>query len=150
MSPGTCLPKGTCLYVKSCGICNQNKKPHVKPRAALRSFHAGFPMERVHLDILGPFNTRESGNRYILMMVDQFTKWVEMAAIPEQPALLIAQKFVVHFITTLDVHSRFIQTRVEILMVLYSVHCVKLWRSQRQGPLPTTLPPMGRYNALAP
>ena len=24
------------LYVKSCGICNQNKKPHVKPRAALR------------------------------------------------------------------------------------------------------------------
>ena len=41
-------------YAKSCGICNQNKKPHVKPRAALKSFHAGFPMERVHLDILGP------------------------------------------------------------------------------------------------
>jgi len=97
-------------------------------------------MKRVHLDILGPFNTSESGNRYILMMAEQFTKLVEMAAIPGQSALLIAQKFVV----PLDVHSRFIQTRVEMLMVLYSVHCVKLWRSQRQGPLSTTLPPMGR------
>jgi hypothetical protein len=43
-------------------------------------------MERVHLDILGPFNTSEDGNRYVLMMIDQFTKWVEMAAIPEQSA----------------------------------------------------------------
>jgi hypothetical protein len=34
------------------------------------------------------------------MMLDQFTKWVEMAAIPEQSALLIAHTFVVHFITT--------------------------------------------------
>jgi hypothetical protein len=56
-------------------------------------------MERVHLDILGPFNTSEYGNRYVLMMIDQFTKWVEMAAIPEQSALTIAEKFVVHFET---------------------------------------------------
>ena len=101
-------------------------------------------MERVHLDILCPFNTSESGNRYILMMVDQFTKWVKMAVIPEQSTLLIAQKFVVHFITTfgcpLEVHT----DQGRNLMVLYSVPCVKLWRSQRQGPLPTTLPPMGR------
>ena len=33
-------------------------------------------------------------------MIDQFTKWVEMAALPEQSALLIAQKFIVHFIVT--------------------------------------------------
>jgi hypothetical protein len=57
-------------------------------------------MERVHLDILGPFNTSEDGNRYVLMMIDQFTKWMEMAAIPEQPSLTIAEKFVVHFVVT--------------------------------------------------
>ena len=66
-------------------------------------------MERVHLDILGPFNTSEDGNRYALMMIDQFTKWVEMAAIPEQSALTIADKFVVHFVVTfgcpLEVHT---------------------------------------------
>lgn len=66
-------------------------------------------MERVHLDILGPFNTSEDGNRYVLMMIDQFTKWVEMAAIPEQSALTIAEKFVVYFVVTfgcpLEVHT---------------------------------------------
>jgi hypothetical protein len=58
---------------------------------------------------LGPFNTSEDGNRYVLMMIDQFTKWVEMAAIPEQSALTIADKFVVHFVVTfgcpLEVHT---------------------------------------------
>ncbi|CAC5370997.1 tatD [Mytilus coruscus] len=48
-------------YVKSCHICNQ---AHINHRAALKRFHAGCPMERIHLDILGPFNTSESGNRY--------------------------------------------------------------------------------------
>jgi hypothetical protein len=35
------------------------------------------------------------------MMIDQFTKWVEMAAIPEQSALLTAKKVLVHFIANL-------------------------------------------------
>ncbi|CAG2224296.1 unnamed protein product [Mytilus edulis] len=44
-------------YVSTCATCSQNKKAHVQPRAPLGQFHAGYPMERVHLDILGPFNT---------------------------------------------------------------------------------------------
>ena len=66
-------------------------------------------MERVHLDILGPFNTSNSGNNYVLMMVDQFTKWVEMAALPDQSAESVAEQFLVHFIVTcgcpLEVHT---------------------------------------------
>lgn len=36
-------------------------------------------MKRVHLDILGEakFNTSEAENKYKLMMIDQFTKWIE-------------------------------------------------------------------------
>ncbi|CAC5420969.1 tatD [Mytilus coruscus] len=41
--------------------------------------------------------------------LDRFSKWIEMAALPEQSALLIAQKCVVHFIVTfgcpLEVHT---------------------------------------------
>ena len=69
-------------YVKASPICNQNKKANIRSKYALESFHTGSPMERLHIDILGPFNTSDSGNNYILMMIDQFTKWVEMAAIP--------------------------------------------------------------------
>ena len=96
-------------YVSSCKVCSQNKKPSKSSRASLRTYHAGFPMERIHLDILGPFPPSEQGNVYILVMIDQFTKWVECAAIPNQSAELIAQKFLLHFIVTfgcpIEVHT---------------------------------------------
>lgn len=98
------------LYVQSCAVCNQNKKPSPKhPRASLGRYHAGFPMERIHLDILGPFNESSQGNVYILMMIDQFTKWLELAALPKQDAESCAYQFLVHFVTTfgcpLEVHT---------------------------------------------
>ena len=42
------------------------------------------------MDILGPFNKSSQGNHYILMVIDQFTKWVEAFAIPNQSAETIA------------------------------------------------------------
>lgn len=46
-------------YVQSGSVCNKNKKSSVKPKAPLQRHHAGSPMERVHLDILGPFTPSE-------------------------------------------------------------------------------------------
>jgi transposase InsO family protein/predicted aspartyl protease len=79
------------LYVSTCSVCNQNKKPQRKPRAAMKSYHAGVPMERVHLDLVGPLKLSKKGNRYILVMVDQFTKWFECHPLPEQNAELVAR-----------------------------------------------------------
>ena len=69
-------------YVLTCNICNRYKNAHVNPRHALQAYHAGSPMERLHIDILEPFNQSDDKHCYVLMMIDQFTKWVEMAAIP--------------------------------------------------------------------
>ena len=89
------------IYVKQCPTCNKNKKGNRKPRGALGLYHSGCPMERVHLDIVGPINPRsKSGSAYILVMVDQFTKWVELAALPAQNAELTARAFLRHFIVT--------------------------------------------------
>ena len=46
----------------------------MKPEAGLGVYQAGAPMERVHLDILGPFFPSDSSNQYVLVLVDQFTK----------------------------------------------------------------------------
>ena len=48
-------------------------------------------MERVHRDILGPLVQSDAGNRYVLMMVDQFTKWVECIPLPDQTAAQLAE-----------------------------------------------------------
>lgn len=48
-------------------------------------------MERVHLDFLGPLPRTEGGNEYILMMIDNFTKWVEYISLPSQTAEVTAR-----------------------------------------------------------
>lgn len=69
-------------YVASCAVCNRNEKTTKHARYSMTKFHVGEPMERVHLDFLGPLPTTQRGNSFILMMVDQFTKPVECIPLP--------------------------------------------------------------------
>ena len=82
------------LFVKSCATCNQNKRAQTKAKATLGQYHAGSPLEQVHVDILGPFTPSKNGNHYILMIVDQFTKWLECFPLPQQSAELTAKHVV--------------------------------------------------------
>ncbi len=91
------MSKSVGQYVQSCSVCNQNKKPNRKARFPLMSFQAGLPMERVHLDFLGPLPRTAQGNEYVLMMVDQFTKWVECVALASQTAEVTAHAAVTQF-----------------------------------------------------
>ena len=81
-------------YVASCSACSASKKATVRAKGSLGSYHVGAPMERVHIDILGPLQVSRRGNRYILMIVDQFTKWVECIPLPVQSAEMIAKAVV--------------------------------------------------------
>ena len=41
------------------------------PQAPLGEYHAGAPLDHIHIDRLGPITTSLDGNNYILMLVDQ-------------------------------------------------------------------------------
>jgi hypothetical protein len=58
-------------------------------------------MERVHLNFIGPLPRTERGNEHILMMVDQFTKWVECIPLPSQSAEETARAAVNQFFSRL-------------------------------------------------
>ena len=58
-------------------MCNHQKTPQKKPKAHQVRYHAGSPLERIHIDILGPLIETPRGNPYVLVVVDQFSKWVE-------------------------------------------------------------------------
>lgn len=81
-------------YVAACSACNKWKKPVRKAKWEMTKYHAGAPLERVHLDFLGPLPKTSRGNEYVLMVVDQFTKWVECFPLPSQTAEQTAQAVV--------------------------------------------------------
>ena len=81
------------VYVTTCAECNQNKRLQANPMAPLQCYQAGNPGDRVHMDILGPFLESHRGNKYVLMMVDQFTRWLELQALGVQDAVTVAQAF---------------------------------------------------------
>ena len=87
------------LFVKSCALCNKQKKANTAPKGALGMYQVGSAGERIHLDILGPFPKSQAGNRYILMLVCQFTKWLEVYPLPEQTAEQISRVVIDNFIS---------------------------------------------------
>lgn len=65
------------LYVKTCAVCAKNKRGSQTNRSERKSYQTGIPMERVHLGGHGLSPRTERGNEYILIIVDNYTKWVE-------------------------------------------------------------------------
>ena len=72
-------------WVRTCQECQKRNPPAVKPRAPLGTLQATYPFERLTWDIMGPLPATDRGNRYILVVSDVFTKWVE--AFPLQNTL---------------------------------------------------------------
>ena len=81
-------------WCSTCAVCASHKTPTPKPRSPLQSVKAGFPMQLVAVDILGPLPESEAGNKYILVTGDYFTRWMEAYPIPNQEATTVATKLI--------------------------------------------------------
>jgi hypothetical protein len=54
------------------------------------------PMERLHVDTIGPLPTDEDGNQYIIAIIDAFTRWVELYAMPDATAKSALRALMLH------------------------------------------------------
>jgi hypothetical protein len=43
----------------------------------MKQSNVGAPFERIAFDIAGPFSITDSGNKYIMVVMDYFSKWPE-------------------------------------------------------------------------
>ena len=64
----------------------------------MRKYNMGSPMDWVAIDVLGPLPTSKSGSKYILVVANYFTKWVEAFPIHNQEACIVAEILVKEFI----------------------------------------------------
>ena len=73
-------------WVQRCRMCQRKKAPPFKKRAHLVRYQVGAPWERIAADVAGPFPTTSKGHKYILVVQDYFTKWVEIFPMGDQTA----------------------------------------------------------------
>lgn len=91
-------------WCTNCQVCIQKDKPRMADRAPMKVYNVGAPMERIALDILGPFIPEsKAGNKYVLCIGDYFTKWISATAIPNQEAETVARTLVENVITIFGV-----------------------------------------------
>ena len=85
-------------WCRTCESCQSRKSPSQSRRAPMQTILPGRPFQRVTMDILGPLPKTERGNKYILVIGDYFTKWMEAIPIPDMEATTVSRKFVDNFI----------------------------------------------------
>ena len=54
------MPDSCFVYVKSCSVCNRQEKPKKEQNFHQVRYHVGSPLERIHIDILGPMIETQS------------------------------------------------------------------------------------------
>lgn len=85
-------------WVDTCMSCQTSK---VHRHTIIAPAQIDMPSKRfshVHLDIVGPLPPSQ-GNKYLLTMVDRFTRWPEAVPLPSIEAETVANAFVDHWIS---------------------------------------------------
>ena len=78
-------------YVKTCTTCQRIKVNRHAQRAPLQPLPIGEVFSRLHIDILGPLKTSPAGYKYVLLIVDSFSKWCEAFPLKTQDADEVAR-----------------------------------------------------------
>ena len=78
-------------WIKACAICCRRKTP--RPKHAGKPYSVcttPYPFHTVAIDLVGPIEETLKGNKYILTMLDLFTRWTIAVPIPSKDAEVVA------------------------------------------------------------
>lgn len=65
-------------YVRCCQVCQRTKAHRQKPEGLMSSQWATAPMEQLSVDIVGPLPMTPRRHKYLLVVIDKFTKYIEL------------------------------------------------------------------------
>lgn len=69
-------------HVRSCNICQQTKARKTKPFGLLIPIKTAAIFDRIHIDIVGPITETLRGNKYVITMIDAFSRYGMAKACP--------------------------------------------------------------------
>jgi len=114
-------------YIKSCHVC-QLKKTVLDPQRHEQFQHldAKYPFELVSVDFTGPFPMSSKGNRYLLVMIDHFSRFVRLVPCKDQTAIAAADSLF-QYITDFAIPSRILSDRGSaFISKLFNLLCARV------------------------
>ena len=93
-------------WCASCDICAQSKPGPRRRKAKLGQVPVGAPLERVAVDIMGPLPKTDSGNEYIMVLTDYFTKWTEAYPLANHTAQTVADVMMEQFVSRFGIPQK--------------------------------------------
>ena len=82
-------------FVRTCKVCLKTKIGRSKA-PILRNPEVQRPWDRVNMDLIGPLNVSNDGNKYILTIIDVLTRYAVAVAIADKSASTVARALINH------------------------------------------------------
>ena len=106
------MKKDIQAYTDGCIDCKTYRSKVLKNQGQLQLYaHGTYPFEIVHCDITGPFPESSEGFQYIFVLIDRYSRWLELIPLKDIRAITIAEAFYDVFITRYGVPKRLITDR---------------------------------------
>ena len=83
-------------FIRECPCCQFMNVTALKASIAPFNVSAFYPMDRLNIDHVGPLPEDEDGNRYILVIIDVFSRFVELYPVKTTSAMDFAKCLVNH------------------------------------------------------
>ncbi|ODM88297.1 Transposon Ty3-I Gag-Pol polyprotein [Orchesella cincta] len=86
------MKKDIYFYIARCETCQKTKVSHTAPIGIGSSLKITAPWETVAIDLMGPYTRGTNQNQYLLVVVDSFSKWVELFGIRQATSKVIISR----------------------------------------------------------
>ena len=84
-------------FCKACDACNEVKRFTRHKAPPFTSWTVRRPVHTVHIDFVGPFQPADTGERWMLTMIDRFSRFVVLAPVHDTLHKTAARTFVDHW-----------------------------------------------------
>ena len=83
-------------FIQQCPLCQKLRETHLAIKTRPFTTASYTPMEVLNIDTIGPVDPDEDGNTFILVIIDCFTRWVELFPTPDTSAKSAADALLQH------------------------------------------------------
>jgi len=83
-------------FIQQCPVCQKLREHHAEIKTHPFTTASYMPMDVLNIDTIGPVAKDAQGNEYIIVIIDCFTRWVELIGVPDTSALSAARALLQH------------------------------------------------------